>query len=166
MTKKQSAGILVYRKNGSTIEVLLAHPGGPYWKNKDTWTIPKGELEENEELITAAYREFHEETGLQIDTSSTPLDLGFAKQSSGKTNYIWGVESNPDVSAFSSITFTMEWPPKSGSEQEFPESDRVGWFTLPMARKKIYGYQEIFLDRLIAALGIVLTPDPEQQSLL
>lgn len=161
----QSAGILVFRKLGSEPEVLLAHPGGPFWAKKDTWSIPKGECKANEDLLVAAKREFQEETGLEIPAGKL-LELGAVKQSSSKTNHVWAVEGNPDTSGFKSNTFVMEWPPKSGQEQEFPESDRVAWFPLSKATQKVYKNQVAFLERLTETLGVDLSGPPEQQSLL
>lgn len=161
----QSAGILVYRKQGSDVEVLLTHPGGPFWAKKDTWSIPKGEVEENESLETAAAREFKEE--LNIDPpAGERLDLGSVKQSGGKTNYIWAVSGNPDITGFKSNAFSMEWPPKSGQMQEFPENDRAAWFPLSEAKLKVFKAQQTFLDRLVEHLGLEKIEVPEQQTLL
>lgn len=166
---KQSAGILVFRKTGSKVEVLLVHPGGPFWSKKDTWSIPKGELEEGEDRLAAAKREFAEEVGFEVPDGEL-TDLGEAKQS-GKVNYIWAVEGNPDIKKFKSNTFTMEWPPKSGQEQEFPENDRAAWFDLAMAKTKVFAYLAVYIDRLAETLGSKVEPVPEpekpqQQSLL
>lgn len=170
---KQSAGILVFRRQPSVIEVLLVHPGGPFWAKKDTWSIPKGELEDGEDRLAAARREFEEEVGFAVPAGEL-MDLGEAKQS-GKINYIWAVEGNPDIKRFKSNTFKMEWPPKSGQEQEFPENDRAAWIDLVTAKTKVYGYLTVYIDRLAEKLGTEVTEFavaakpaslPEQQSLL
>lgn len=163
---KQSAGILVFRKKSGAVEVLLAHPGGPFWAKKDTWSIPKGELGEGEELQAAAEREFAEEVGFERPAGAL-IDLGQAKQS-GKTNYIWAVEGDVDLNKFKSNTFTMEWPPSSGKEEEFNETDRIAWFDLATAKTKVYKYQVDYFDRLAEALGTTIeeTSVPEQQTLL
>src|SRR5215212_9400097 len=118
---KQSAGLLVYRRRDGNIELLLVHPGGPFWKNKDSgaWSIPKGEFTEGEEPLEVAKREFLEETGRPIDGSFQPLTP--VKQRSGKTVHAWSIEADLDVSHVKSNTFTIEWPPRSGKQQEFPE---------------------------------------------
>ena len=148
MANKQSAGLLLYRRHGGGMEVLLVHPGGPFWKTKDdgAWSIPKGEFAEGEDPLAAAKREFHEETGLAIDGEFRPLTP--VKQKSGKRVHAWAVEADVDASAVRSNTFALEWPPKSGRMQEFPEIDRAAWFPLPLAREKILASQRPFLDRL------------------
>jgi predicted NUDIX family NTP pyrophosphohydrolase len=163
---KQSAGILVFRRTADTVEVLLVHPGGPFWAKKDTWSIPKGELEADEDLLSAAVREFEEEVGFKPPEGQR-ISLGEAKQS-GKTNYIWAVEGDADLKRFKSNTFTMEWPPKSGQEQEFPENDRARWFDLAAAQGKVFKNQTGFIERLAETLGttIEVNAKPEQQSLL
>ena len=134
---KQSAGLLVYRKRDDIIEVLLVHPGGPFWKNKDlgSWSVPKGEFTAGEEPLDVAKREFEEETGLSIDGLFQPLAP--IKQRGGKTVYAWAVEADLDVSHVQSNTFTIEWPPRSGKQQQFPEVDRAEWFPLDVALEKI-----------------------------
>lgn len=163
---KHSAGLLVFRRNADSVEVLLVHPGGPFWARKDSWSIPKGELEEDEELQSAAAREFTEETGFPPPAGEL-IGLGEARQGS-KLNSIWAVEGDVDLKQFKSNTFTMEWPPKSGQEAEFPENDRAAWFDLATARTKLFKYQTAFLDRLAEALQVTIAAKvaPEQQSLL
>lgn len=137
MTDKQSAGLLVYRKIKNIIEVLLAHPGGPYWKNKDegAWSIPKGELEFDEDPLQAAIREFREETGKGI--SGDFLELQPVKLHSGKKIFAWAIEKNIDTSKMRSNNFEIEWPPHSGKMQSFQEVDKACWFRLEEAKKKI-----------------------------
>lgn len=168
---KQSAGLLVFRRVKDGVEVLLAHPGGPFWAKKDVWSIPKGEVEEGEDLIVAAKREFKEELGF-AGPQGELIELGSAK-ANGKVNYIWAVESNPDLKQFSpNSTVTMEWPPRSGQTQEFPESDRIAWFELSAAKTKLYKNQIEFMDRLAERLKVDLQEAPDklpsavQQSLL
>jgi predicted NUDIX family NTP pyrophosphohydrolase len=151
---KQSAGLLMYRRTaGDAIEVLLAHPGGPYWKRKDAgaWTLPKGEFEEGEDGLACAMREFREETGC---TPIPPFaSLGEVRQKSGKRVSAWSFEGDLDPAHLESNLFEMEWPPRSGRFRQFPEIDRIGWFELPEARTKLLPAQLPFLDRLAAALG-------------
>ena len=146
---KKSAGILVYRVGEPGIEVLLAHPGGPFWRKKDegAWTIPKGEFE-NEEPLTAAKREFAEELGSPAPNGDY-LELKPIKQRSGKTVYAWAVEGNFDPATLKSNTFLCEWPPKSQRMQEFPEVDRAEWFSLEVAKRKIIQAQGALIDQLI-----------------
>ena len=145
---KESAGLLVYRKRDGILEVLLVHPGGPFWKNKDSgaWSIPKGEFTAGEEPLDVAKREFQEETGLSIDGSFQPLAP--IKQRGGKTVYAWAVEADLDASHVKSNTFTIEWPPRSGKQQEFPEVDRGEWFPLDVAAEKINQGQSELLRQL------------------
>lgn len=145
---KQSAGLLVYRKRDDIIEVLLVHPGGPFWKNKDlgSWSVPKGEFTAGEEPLDVAKREFEEETGLSIDGLFQPLAP--IKQRGGKTVYAWAVEEDLDVSHVQSNTFTIEWPPRSGKQQQFPEVDRAEWFPLDVALEKINVGQSELLRQL------------------
>lgn len=147
---KISAGILVYRSTAEGIEVLLAHPGGPFWAKKDlgAWTIPKGEVNEGESLLAAAHREFHEEMGRPIDGPAHAL--GELKQRSGKIVHAWAVESDFDVALLHSNSFEMEWPPHSGKMSSFPEIDRAEWFDLVEGRRRILPGQQEFLDRLVA----------------
>jgi predicted NUDIX family NTP pyrophosphohydrolase len=145
---KQSAGLLVYRKRGGNIEVLLVHPGGPFWKNKDAaaWSIPKGEFAEGEEPLDVAKREFQEEIGEAIDGSFESLSP--IKQRGGKTVYAWAIAADLDVSNVKSNTFTIEWPPRSGKQQEFAEVDRAEWFPLNVAAEKINKGQQDLLRQL------------------
>jgi predicted NUDIX family NTP pyrophosphohydrolase len=146
---KTSAGLLLHRKADAGLEVLLVHPGGPLWAKKDdgAWSIPKGELAPGEDPLAAAQREFHEETGLTVDGYFVPLNP--VKQSGGKIVYAWAVEApGLDPSAIRSNTFSLEWPPRSGKSQEFPEVDRAAWFPLAEARDKILKGQLPLLDQL------------------
>jgi predicted NUDIX family NTP pyrophosphohydrolase len=149
---KQSAGILMFRIRSNQPEVLLAHPGGPFWKKKDAgaWSIPKGEYKEDEEPLVAAIREFWEETGLKVDGEF--IELTPVKQKSGKIVRAWAVAGNPDVSGFGSNNFSMEWPPKSGKMVEFPEVDRWEWFGVEEAREKILEGQVGLVDELVLKL--------------
>jgi len=156
---KRSAGLLLFRRSGRTprqIEVLLVHPGGPFWKNKDAgaWSIPKGLIEDREDPLAAARREFQEETG--IVTEGDFLPLGEARQSSAKTVIAWAVEQDIDPEAIRSNTCSVEWPPKSQQMIEFPEIDRAGWFDLDAALIKILSGQTVFLDRLKTILAASL----------
>ena len=151
---RTSAGLLLWRRRKGRVEVLLAHPGGPFWAKKDLghWTIPKGEIEEGEELVAVALREFAEETG--HPAPDVPLvDLGEIRQKSGKVVLGWAAEGDLDASAAVSNTYDMEWPPRSGRTQSFPEIDRVEWFDLGEARRKLKAAQVAFLERLEAALA-------------
>lgn len=150
--KKQSAGILLYRSSDPETEVLLVHPGGPFWKNKDdgAWTIPKGEFEESEEPLAAAIREFKEETGFVIQGEFRTLDP--IQQKAGKMVYAWAVEGDIDVAKVKSNLFEMEWPPKSGKKQSFPEIDKAHWFNLSKAREKINSSQAALLDQLLKVI--------------
>jgi predicted NUDIX family NTP pyrophosphohydrolase len=147
---KISAGLLAFRRRNG-IEVLLAHPGGPFWARKDegVWTIPKGLVEPGADLLTTARREFTEETNFSSDVSSGELiALAPVKQRGEKIVHAWAFEADFDLSAFASNTFEIEWPPKSGHRQSFPEIDRVAYFTLPAAREKILSYQLPLLRQL------------------
>jgi predicted NUDIX family NTP pyrophosphohydrolase len=151
MPAKRSAGILIYRRGGDQLEVLLVHPGGPFWKNKDegAWSIPKGEPEEGEDLLTAAMREMREEIG--FESRAKLIDLGSVRQKGGKTVYAWAIELEPNTTiAPASNTFEMEWPPRSGKMQAFPEIDRAEFFVTAVAEKKINPSQRVFLERLRA----------------
>jgi predicted NUDIX family NTP pyrophosphohydrolase len=143
-----SAGLLVYRRRESVLEVLLVHPGGPFWKNKDAgaWSIPKGEIGVGEDPLAAARREFWEETGHAPSGDFVPLKP--VKQRSGKLVHAWAVEADLDPDSFKSNTFEMEWPPKSGKQVEFPEVDRAGYFDLKTAAQKINPAQSAFLTEL------------------
>lgn len=150
--EKVSAGVLLYREGPSGPEVLLAHPGGPFWQRKDdgAWSIPKGEIQPGEDKRAAALREVAEETGYQPKEArlSASRSLGFIRQKGGKTIYVWALRDDYDPAELVSNTFQLEWPPRSGQIKQFPEVDRVAWFTLDAARKKILKSQEAFLDRL------------------
>lgn len=137
MPPKTSAGILLYRRGERGLEVFLAHPGGPFWARKDSgaWTVPKGEIDEDEEPLAAAIREFREETGFTIDGEFRPLRP--VRLASGKNVVAWAVEGDCDPAHLQSNTFEMEWPPRTGRRQSFPEVDRADWFTIEEARGKI-----------------------------
>ena len=147
---KRSAGLLIYRQDDGGLRVLLVHPGGPFWAKKDdgAWSIPKGLVDENEDELSAARRETEEELGIKIDGPFTRL--GDYRQPGGKIVMAWSVEAriDIDVAAIRSNTFTMEWPPRSGSMKEFPEVDRAGWFALPEAEVKILKGQRPMLSDL------------------
>ena len=148
-----SAGILLFRRTTGELELLLAHQGGPFWTNKDLghWTIPKGQVEPGEAWIDVARREFAEETGLELEVDGD-LPLGEITQKSGKTVVAWGVEGDLDPALAHSNTFSIEWPPRSGRFQDFPEIDRVEWFGVDEARQRLKAAQVPFIDRLEAAL--------------
>lgn len=145
---KTSAGLLLYRLRNGLLEFLLVHPGGPFWKNKDAgaWTIPKGELADNEEPLAAAVREFEEELGFKPTGSF--IELAPIKQKGGKIVHAWAVEGDCDPAQIKSNTFTMEWPPKSGKQAEFPEVDRAEFFKLGEAKEKINQAQIPLLEEL------------------
>jgi len=149
---KQSAGILLYRKTPSGPEFFLVHPGGPFFKNKDdgVWSIPKGEFTDDENAFTAAKREFEEETGSAIDGDFIVLIP--VKLKSGKTIHAWAVEGNIDHAQITSNIFTIEWPPKSGKMQTFPEIDRAGWFGFEDAKQKINAAQIALLGQILKLL--------------
>jgi predicted NUDIX family NTP pyrophosphohydrolase len=155
MATRTSAGLLMYRRReGGELEVLLVHPGGPFFKNKDlgAWTIPKGEPSEGEEPLATARREFREETG--IDSGEAPLiPLGEVKQKAGKIVHAWAFEGDCDPATLTCNTFKVQWPPRSGQWKSFPEVDQYGFFDLAAAREKINPAQVTFLDRLDEALN-------------
>ncbi|HEX2965605.1 MAG TPA: NUDIX domain-containing protein [Syntrophorhabdaceae bacterium] len=153
MPKKTSAGILAYRQTDNQLQVLLVHPGGPFWTRKDegAWSIPKGEFEPNEDQLDAAIREFFEETGYTINGNFIKLDP--VKQPSGKTIYAFAVEKDLDIAHFKSNTFAMEWPRGSGIIREFPEIDRVEWFMMEEAKRKILKGQCPILLQLVNVLN-------------
>jgi predicted NUDIX family NTP pyrophosphohydrolase len=150
---QHSAGILLYRYRDGELQVLLVHPGGPFWAKKDlgAWSIPKGLLEGDEAPLAAAKREFQEETGFAVDGRF--LELGELRQTSGKIIHAWALQDDVDEGRIRGNTFTLEWPPHSGKIQSFPEVDRGEWFNLATAREKIHKGQAAFLDRLVAELG-------------
>jgi predicted NUDIX family NTP pyrophosphohydrolase len=152
MSKKASAGLLLYRRRGD-LEVFLVHPGGPFWAKKDAgaWSLPKGEFAEGEDPLQAAKREFTEETGFTIDGEFLPLEP--LKQRGGKTVHAWAIEADCDASEIRSNLFSLEWPLKSGRMQQFPEVDRAQWFNIPEARKRILASQVGFIDQLMALLS-------------
>lgn len=154
-SKKQSAGVLVYRRNERGIEVLLAHPGGPIFRHRDAgaWTIPKGEIERGEPPLDAARRELREETG--FDLPGPFVSLGSVKLKSGKTVHAWACEGDVELAAFKSCLFTMEWPPRSGKKAEFPELDRVEYFDVEVARTKLNEAQSELVSRLLAHLALL-----------
>jgi predicted NUDIX family NTP pyrophosphohydrolase len=149
---KISAGILVYRfSKKQDLEVLLVHPGGPIWGARDWWTIPKGELDEDEVPLEAAKREFREEVGLPVPNGKL-LDLGSYGQSSSKTNYIWAIKGEIDSNKMTSNEFTLEWPKGSGRIQSYPECDRAEWFGVLLAKNKVFKSQIEFINRLEQAI--------------
>ena len=149
---KKSAGLLMYRRTGGAVEVLLAHPGGPYWQRKDAgaWTLPKGEYDDSEEPLAAALREWREETGFEARPPFVPL--GEVTQKNGKRVTAWAFEGGCEPGDLKCNTFEIEWPPRSGRVQSFPEIDRVQWFGVGEAREKINAAQAAFLDRLEQSL--------------
>jgi predicted NUDIX family NTP pyrophosphohydrolase len=148
-----SYGILLFRRAAGRWQVMLVHPGGPFWAGKDTgaWSIPKGLPEGDEPALETARREFREETGFDVDGEF--LELGALRQPSGKTVHAWALEGDLDTSRIRSNTFTLEWPRDSGRHREFPEIDAGGWYSLAEARVKIHRGQAGFLDRLLDRLG-------------
>jgi predicted NUDIX family NTP pyrophosphohydrolase len=151
---ERSAGILLFRRSAGAVEVLLVHPGGPFFARRDAgaWSIPKGLYEDGEEPLACARREFAEELGSPCPDGPA-LELGEIRQRNGKRVTAWAVEGDLDADAITSNTFTIEWPPRSGRHQEFPEVDRAGWFGLDAAREKVLAAQAPLLDRLVEALG-------------
>jgi predicted NUDIX family NTP pyrophosphohydrolase len=150
---KQSAGIVLYRREPAGISVLLVHPGGPFWANKDrgAWSIPKGEYAGSEDPLAVAVREFEEETGARLTGEFRPL--GEVRQAGGKRVTAWALEGDLDPAAIRSNTFELEWPPNSGRKQNFPEIDRAQWFSLDVAREKILASQRELIERLARMLG-------------
>jgi predicted NUDIX family NTP pyrophosphohydrolase len=149
---KLSAGIALYRRSPIGIEIFLVHLGGPFWAKKDDrgWSFPKGEHDEDEDPLAAARREFQEETGFEVAGDFRPLEP--IKQSSGKLVRLWAVEGDCDAAAIRSGTFSMEWPPRSGRQQNFPEVDRAGWFSPEEAKVKLVAGQVGFVHQLMGAL--------------
>jgi predicted NUDIX family NTP pyrophosphohydrolase len=152
MARQISAGVLLYRRRHDDIEVLLVHPGGPFWAKKDAgaWSLPKGEIADGEPALDAARREFREETGASVDGEFTELEP--VKQKGGKIVRAWAVKGDFDPSQLRSNTFSIEWPPRSGKAQTFPEVDRAAWFSLPEARSRILAGQVDLLDQLARLL--------------
>jgi predicted NUDIX family NTP pyrophosphohydrolase len=150
---KESAGVLMFRRAMDGLEVLLVHTGGPFWANKEegAWSIPKGELAPNEDPLAAAQREFEEETGVLPAGDFIRLDP--VRQTSGKIVHAWGVEGDLDPATIKSNTFSLEWPPGSGREQEFPEVDRAAWLPVEEAKRKMLRGQTPLLDQLVERLG-------------
>ena len=144
----ESAGILMYKRQGQDLQVLLVHPGGPFWRNKDlgAWSIPKGELAAGEDAEATARREFAEELGVKPVGTLSPL--GHIRQRGGKQVEAFAIQGEFDVDRLSSNSFEMEWPPRSGRMQSFPEVDRAAWFSLAEAREKINAGQRALIDRL------------------
>jgi predicted NUDIX family NTP pyrophosphohydrolase len=150
-----SAGILLFRKAGDTVEALLVHPGGPFWAKKDigAWSVPKGEVDDGEEPRACALRELEEELGSRLGLTSDDLtELGSIRQKGGKLVHCWAAERDFDPAELRSNTFTVEWPPRSGVEREFPEVDRAEWFSLDEARRRINPAQAELIDRLLTTL--------------
>jgi len=150
---KRSAGILMFRRRGGEIEVLLMHPGGPFWAKKDAgaWSIPKGEYAQGEDALAVAKREFEEETGARPDGKFLPL--GEVVQAGGKIVTAWALEGDFDPATLTSNRFELEWPPKSGRKVSFPEVDRAQWFSPAEARQKILPAQRELITRLLDAIG-------------
>ena len=148
MPRKQAAGLLLFRRVVGALEVLLVHPGGPLWARKDdgAWSIPKGEVEPDEEALAAARREVEEETGAR--PSGTFIALSPVRQTGGKIVHVWAIESDFDPASLKSNLFEMEWPPKSGNRRSFPEVDRAAWFDLETAGRKILPSQAVVLQHL------------------
>jgi predicted NUDIX family NTP pyrophosphohydrolase len=146
----RSAGILLHRRRDGVREVLLVHPGGPFWAKRDAgaWSIPKGEYADGEDARACALREFEEELGTPLASQSELVDLGSVRQRNGKVVTAWAVEGDLDATAARSNTFEMEWPPRSGRRQVFPEVDRAEWFSVDEAREKLIPAQAALLDRL------------------
>jgi predicted NUDIX family NTP pyrophosphohydrolase len=166
---KRSAGLLLFRRS-NRLDLFLVHPGGPFWARKDdgAWSLPKGEYSADEDALLAAKREFQEETGISVDGDFLPL--GELRQPGGKLITAWAMEKDVDPALVKSNLFSMEWPPKSGKTQEFPEVDRAAWFPVSEARTKLLKGQVAFIDRLAKKLGITGEDNrpnaaPEQSSL-
>ena len=161
MATKRSAGILLFRRSGEGVEVLLVHPGGPFWKRRDdgAWSIPKGEIEPGEQPVAAALRELGEELGPAPELDpETLIELGSVRQRAGKVVEAWAAEGDFDPAELKSIEFEMEWPPRSDTQATFPEVDRAEWFAPEAARAKILAGQAPLLDRLLERL------DPDAES--
>jgi predicted NUDIX family NTP pyrophosphohydrolase len=158
---KLSAGLMLHRSRNGAVEVLLVHPGGPFWVKKDdgAWSIPKGEYDAGDDPLAVAVREFEEEIGVAPPPADDAVPLGEVRLSSGKRVGAWALEGDLDIGEVHSNTFPMEWPPRSGRMQEFPEVDRAEWFDLAAARRKLLKAQVPFLDRL-AGSREGFTPGP------
>jgi predicted NUDIX family NTP pyrophosphohydrolase len=156
VSTKRSAGILLYREGGSGLELLLIHPGGPFWSRRDegAWSIPKGEIEDGEEPRACALRELAEELGpaCSLAGSEELIELGSVRQRAGKQVEAWAAEGEFDPAEIESATFSVEWPPRSGQMREFPEVDRAEWFSPEAAQAKILAGQQPFIDRLLEHL--------------
>ena len=156
MAGKRSAGILVFRRDGDVaVEVLLVHPGGPFWAKRDegAWSIPKGELDDGEEPLACALREVGEELGPEwAQGEAEPIELGSVRQKGGKVVEAWGLEGEFDPAALAGNTFAIEWPPRSGRQQEFPEVDRAEWFEPAQAQHKLNPAQAPLVERLLERL--------------
>jgi predicted NUDIX family NTP pyrophosphohydrolase len=161
---KQSAGILLYKQEKQGVLVFLTHPGGPFWAKKDAqaWSIPKGEFDDIEEPRAAAWREFKEETGMEVPAGEA-VELGVFKVSSNKQAHVWAIEADVDPKHVKSNMFELEWPPKSGKSQEYPEIDKAAWYSLAVAQTKIMKGQRALLETLAAHLGTDL-PTPQEES--
>jgi predicted NUDIX family NTP pyrophosphohydrolase len=151
---KKTAGLLLFRETSGDLEVLLVHPGGPFWAKKDdgVWSIPKGEFEQDEDPLAAARREFEEETGSAPTGDAIPLEP--LRQPSGKVVYAWAMRGDFDPATLKSNTFSMEWPPKSGRQQDFPEVDRAAWFPIEEAGRKMLKGQAPLLRQLRQKLQV------------
>ena len=154
---KQTAGLLLFKIVDKTVFFFLVHPGGPFWKNKDleSWSIPKGEFTNDENPLDAAKREFYEETGFKLESESESdfIELDSVKLKSGKTIFAWALEFDIDATLIKSNEFEMEWPPKSGKQQSFPEVDRAEWFQTEQALKKINPAQADFIVQIISKIS-------------
>lgn len=153
MPNKASAGVLMYRRRANGLEVFLVHPGGPFWARKDVgaWSIPKGEIEPGESPMDAARREFAEETGSVV--AGAFASLGWVRMRSGKIVHAWAVEGEIDADTIRSNVFTLEWPPRSGRQRQYPEADRAAWFPLDEARRRILAAQSPLIDSLEGLLS-------------
>lgn len=152
-----SAGLVMVRRCGSSIELLLVHPGGPYFRNRDDgiWTIPKGLVNPGEEVLAAACREFEEETGIPVPAGATFVPLDHVRQRAGKTVHAWAFAGDCDPAAIHSNTYELEWPPRSGRRQAFPEVDRGGFFDPDTAQRKLLPAQTPFVDRALDAADLL-----------
>lgn len=153
-TAGESGGVVLFRRGDRGLEVLIAHPGGPFWARKDegAWSIPKGEVDRGETPFEAALREFREETGVRLDPDEL-IPLGTVTQRAGKVVHAWAAEGDADPNALTSSTFSMEWPPRSGRTATFPEIDRVEWVSTEVAARKLNPAQAELIDRLVTLLG-------------